>query len=54
VQGMLGSGVQAFVEVGSGSVLLGLIRRIAQSSQGDSTVSGYSLGAPEDFSVFET
>jgi len=54
VQGMLGLGVQAFVEVGSGSVLLGLIRRIAQSSQGDSTVSGYSLGAPEDFSVFET
>ena len=54
VQGMLKAGTQAFVEVGSGSVLIGLIRRIAQSSQEDSTVSGYSLGAPADFSVFET
>ena len=54
VQGMLEAGTQAFVEVGSGSVLIGLIRRIAQPSQGDSTVSGYSLGAPGDFSVFET
>jgi [acyl-carrier-protein] S-malonyltransferase len=54
VQGMLKSGTQAFVEVGSGSVLIGLIRRIAQSSPGDSTASGYSLGAPGDFSVFET
>jgi len=50
---MLKSGTQAFVEVGSGSVLLGLIRRIAQSSQGESGVSGYSLGNPEDFVVLE-
>jgi [acyl-carrier-protein] S-malonyltransferase len=54
VQRMLKNGTQAFVEVGSGSVLLGLIRRIAQSSQEDSSVSGYSLGAPADFSVFES
>jgi [acyl-carrier-protein] S-malonyltransferase len=51
VQGMLVAGTQTFVEVGSGSVLLGLIRRIASS---ESNVSGYSLGAPGDFSVFET
>jgi len=53
VQGMLKAGTQAFVEVGSGSVLIGLIRRIAQSLQGDSTASGYTLGAPGDFSVPE-
>ncbi len=40
---MLNSGMQAFVEVGSGSVLLGLIRRIESSS------SGYPLGIPSDF-----
>ena len=40
---MLKSGRQAFVEVGSGNVLLGLIRRI------DSSVSGYPLGMPSDF-----
>jgi [acyl-carrier-protein] S-malonyltransferase len=54
VQGMLKNGTQAFVEVGSGSVLLGLIRRIAQSSQEASSVSGYPLGAPGDFSALET
>jgi len=43
VQEMLKSGVQAFVEVGSGSVLIGLIRRI------DSSASGYPLGNPSDF-----
>jgi len=41
VQAMLKSGTQAFVEVGSGSVLLGLIRRIMQSLQEDLTVSGF-------------
>ena len=43
VEMMLGSGVQAFVEVGSGSVLIGLIRRI------QSEASGYPLGTPSDF-----
>jgi [acyl-carrier-protein] S-malonyltransferase len=50
VQEMIRTGVQSFVEVGSGSVLIGLIRRIAPSG---STVAGYSLGAPENFSVLE-
>jgi [acyl-carrier-protein] S-malonyltransferase len=44
---MVGSGVQAFVEVGSGSVLLGLIRRI------DKGVEGYALGTPSDFESLE-
>lgn len=43
VEMMLKSGVQAFVEVGSGNVLVGLIRRI------QSEVSGYPLGNPSDF-----
>jgi len=43
VQVMLKSDTQAFVEVGSGSVLLGLIRRI------ESGVIGYPLGSPTDF-----
>ena len=48
VQVMLKSGTQTFVEVGSGSVLLGLIRRIAQFLEGDTVVSGFPLGNPED------
>ena len=48
VREMLKSGTQAFVEVGSGSVLIGLIRRI------DSSASGYPLGNPGDFSVLES
>ena len=44
VRDMLKSGTQAFVEVGSGSVLIGLIRRI------DSSVTGYPLGTLGDFS----
>jgi [acyl-carrier-protein] S-malonyltransferase len=51
VQGMLKSGMQAFVEVGSGNVLLGLVRRIAQPSSEGSAVSGYPLGIPDDFSA---
>ena len=43
---MLKSGVQAFVEVGSGSVLLGLIRRI------NSRLNGFPMGNSEDFVVF--
>ncbi|MGB7875181.1 MAG: ACP S-malonyltransferase [Anaerolineales bacterium] len=48
VQGMLKSGMQAFVEVGSGSVLIGLIRRI------DNGASGYPMGAPSDFENLES
>jgi [acyl-carrier-protein] S-malonyltransferase len=52
VREMLGMGAQAFVEVGSGNVLLGLARRIASSAQGES-VSCYPLGEPMDFAIFE-
>ncbi|HMD81450.1 MAG TPA: ACP S-malonyltransferase [Anaerolineales bacterium] len=44
VQMMIGSGIQTYVEVGSGEVLLGLIKRI------DSTVARFALGSPTDFS----
>lgn len=47
VQKMTGSGIRTFVEVGSGSVLIGLIRRI------DSSVTGLPLGNPADFSALE-
>jgi hypothetical protein len=40
---MSGMGMQAYVEAGSGSVLLGLIKRI------DSSAAGYALGNPSDF-----
>lgn len=53
VREMLQSGVQAFVELGSGSVLVGLIRRIAQSLPEESDVLGYVMGAPGDLSAFE-
>jgi [acyl-carrier-protein] S-malonyltransferase len=43
VQSMSGSGIQAYVEAGSGSVLLGLIKRI------DSSAAGFALGNPVDF-----
>jgi [acyl-carrier-protein] S-malonyltransferase len=43
VREMSGSGIQAYVEVGSGTVLLGLIKRI------DSSAAGFPLGAPSDF-----
>jgi [acyl-carrier-protein] S-malonyltransferase len=49
VENMLKSGMQAFVEVGSGSVLIGLIRRIAQSSREKSEMVLYQLGTEEDF-----
>lgn len=48
VREMLNSGTQAFVEVGSGNVLLGLIRRI------DSSASGHPLGSPDDFLNLES
>ena len=43
VQGMIGSGIHHFVEVGSGDVLGGLVKRI------DGTVTSQALGNPADF-----
>lgn len=40
---MQGSGIQAYVEVGSGEVLLGMIKRI------DPSASRFPLGTPKDF-----
>jgi len=54
VQEILKNGTQAFIEVGSGSVLIGLIRRIAQSTNEGAEVSGYPLGNPSDFLNMES
>jgi len=54
VRAMLGSGTQFFVEVGSGSVLCGLIRRIAAASGGDVEVSCETMGTAEEFAAFQT
>ncbi|HET6823768.1 MAG TPA: hypothetical protein VFH34_14060, partial [Anaerolineales bacterium] len=43
VQWMQGNGIQAYVETGSGEVLLGMIKRI------DPTAARHLLGAPKDF-----
>ena len=43
VGAMQGSGIQAYVEVGSGEVLLGMIKRI------DASASRFPLGNPKDF-----
>lgn len=43
IQYMLSQGVTSFIEIGSGSVLTGLLRRI------DRQASGVILGAPDDF-----
>lgn len=43
VQWMHGNGIQAYVETGSGEVLLGMIKRI------DPTAARHLLGAPKDF-----
>ena len=43
VQGMLANGVDTFIEMGSGTVLSGLLKRI------DRQASAISLGAPPDF-----
>jgi [acyl-carrier-protein] S-malonyltransferase len=45
VQMMLGSGIQTYVEVGSGEVLLGLIKRI------DPSAMRVALGRPNDFAA---
>jgi len=44
---MLEMGIQAYVEVGSGEVLLGMIKRI------DSSVSRFPLGNPKDFDALK-
>src|SRR5258707_2666864 len=43
VQGMSGSGIQAYVEAGSGEVLLGMIKRI------DPSAGRFPLGVTKDF-----
>ena len=43
VQGMSGSGIQAYVEAGSGEVLIGMVKRI------DAAASRFALGNPVDF-----
>ena len=47
IQSLSAQGVANFVEVGTGSVLIGLIRRI------NSSASGFPLGNPADFSALE-
>jgi len=43
IQYMISQGVDTFLEIGSGSVLIGLLRRI------DRSVKGVSIGHPDDF-----
>jgi [acyl-carrier-protein] S-malonyltransferase len=47
IQLLTAQGVSTFLEVGTGNVLLGLIRRIVSSA------SGYPLGNPADFAALE-
>jgi [acyl-carrier-protein] S-malonyltransferase len=47
VQLLAAQGVVNFVELGTGTVLVGLIRRIAASA------TGYPLGNPADFAALE-
>ncbi len=47
IQRLTGRGLNSFVELGTGSVLLGLIRRIASNPE------GYPLGNPLDFAALE-
>jgi [acyl-carrier-protein] S-malonyltransferase len=47
VQMMLGSGIQTYVEMGSGEVLLGLIKRI------DPSAIRMALGNPKDFEALD-
>lgn len=48
VQLMIGNGINTFVEVGSGEVLVGLVKRI------DPTMSRFMLGTPQDFMALES
>jgi [acyl-carrier-protein] S-malonyltransferase len=43
VEYLVSQGVNTFIELGSGSVLCGLIKRINRD------VATYSLGSPQDF-----
>jgi [acyl-carrier-protein] S-malonyltransferase len=43
VQYMIAHGVTDFLELGSGSVIVGMIKRI------DRQANGYTLGSPTDF-----
>jgi len=45
---MAGAGVNTFHEVGSGKVLSGLAKRIAEG------VTGTAIGTPEDVAAFKT
>jgi len=47
IQLLTGQGITTFVEVGTGNVLSGLIRRI------NSSTTGYSLGTPSDFTALD-
>lgn len=47
VKVMSGMGIQSFVEVGTGTVLGGLVKRIASDGV------NYSLGTPQDFAALE-
>jgi len=47
IQLLVGQGITSFVEVGTGNVLLGLIRRIHSSA------IGFPLGNPADFAALE-
>jgi [acyl-carrier-protein] S-malonyltransferase len=48
IRAMIGDGITKFVEVGSGSVLGGLIRRI------DPAVNSLTLGTPQDFEALQS
>jgi [acyl-carrier-protein] S-malonyltransferase len=48
VQLMIGNGINTFVEVGSGEVLLGLVKRI------DPSTNRFMLGASQDFIALES
>ena len=47
VQAMAAMGINAFVEVGTGTVLGGLVKRIAKDA------ANYPLGNPQDFAALE-
>ena len=47
IQALRAQGVQNFLEIGSGNVLIGLLRRI------DPTATGVSLGNPKDFETLD-